>query len=75
MTEWDYKEVCRRTYLEVVVHVPREDGVIIVRTDKVGGGVPWLLSKLILKPLLVADVHLLPLGLQEADESLDHPQC
>lgn len=40
---------------------------------QVGGGVVCV-SKLLLEALLVADHHLLPSGLQQADERVDHVQ-
>lgn len=59
---------------EVIVHVPREDGVMVigpVDTGRFGAG---LLSVLVFKPLPVADVHLFPVALQQGDEGLDHAE-
>lgn len=62
------------TYPEVIVHVAREDGAVIVWSLQTGRLVIRLLSKLFLEPLLVVDHDLLAFGLQEAGECLDDSQ-
>lgn len=66
--------ICLLTYPEVIVDIARENGGVVVWSEEVGWRVHWFLSKFILEPLLVADIHLPALGLQEVDEGLDHPQ-
>jgi len=63
-----------RTDPEVIVHVAREDGAVIVRSLQIGRLVAGLFAKLFFEPLLVADHYLLAFGLQQADEGLDDPQ-
>lgn len=65
----------RDTYPEVVVHVAREDGFVIIWSLHVGRLVIGSFSKLLLEPLLVADHNLLAFSFQEADERLDNSQC
>lgn len=64
----------RRTYLEVIVHVAREDGAEVVRSLHMVRLDICLFAKLFLEPLLVADHDLLAFCLQQADEVLDDPQ-
>lgn len=60
---------------EVIVHVPGEDGVMIVGSMQIGRFGIRLLSVLIFKPLLVGDIHLFPISLHQGDEGLYDTEC